>query len=231
MSEIYLIDYYSNIITSPFHRLTPLTKIIFLAFLLLSIILSKSILFLLLIFGLVISLILISNLPLFKILKWILYPIFFAVLFSISQIQYGLLPLLTFLRAVCAALCLFLIFCTTPYPVIFSFFGKISPSLMNLFFFTYRYLFLIIDEIQKKLKILKIRGGYANYAKIFKNIAYVIGHFLVHSLEKSDGFYHICQIRGYRGRLSFKTDYKLSLNDFIFAGLAFLIFIFAVFVN
>jgi cobalt/nickel transport system permease protein len=224
MSEIYLIDYYSNTIQSILHRLAPQTKVIFLLLVLFSIILSKSILILFLILWLIIFLILVAKLPLLKILKWSLYPAFFALLFIISQIQYGFLPFITLFRAIDAALCLLLIFCTTPYPTIFSLFSKISRPLANLFFLTYHYFFLIIDEIQIKLKVMKIRGGYAAPSKILKNLAFVIGHFLIHSLEKSKRLYDILLIRGFRGVMFSRLSYKFKLADLIFIGLGIFIF-------
>lgn len=225
MSEIYLIDYYANILKSPLHTLNPLTKVVFLVFILLSIILSTSISSLLLVFCLLIFLIILAKLPLFKILQWSLYPLFFASLFVISQIHYGTLPLITLLRALNAAVCLLFIFCTTPYPAIFSLLAKISQPLGLLFFLTYRYFFLIIDELQTKIKLMKVRGGFNQPSKVLKNLAFAIGHFLIYALEKGERCYDILLIRGYRGRMLVKIDRRLRISDFVFMFLSFLIFI------
>lgn len=224
MSSVYLIDYYSNITKSVIHQITAASKIIFLLLVLFSIVISKSFLNLFLIFLIIILLITVAKIPLLKILKWTIYPAFFASLFALSQIQYGLLPLQTMLRAVDAALLVIFIICTTPYPAIFSLLGKISPFLANLFFMTYRDIFLIIDKIQTKMKMLKVRGGYSGgITKTFKNLGLMIGHFLVYSLEKSEQLYSLLLVRGYRGLMSLKVNYKFGLLDLLLIALGNLI--------
>lgn len=226
MSSIYLVDYYSNTIKSVIHQITVIPKIIFLLFVLFSVVISKSLFDLLLIFFVIVFLIVIAQLPFLKILKWSLYPAFFASLFAISQIQYGLLPLQTMLKAIDAACLVLFVICTTPYPALFSLFGKISTLLANVFFMTYRFFFLIIDEIQTKIMMLKIRGGYAGGPiQTLKNIGSTIGRLFIHSIERSEKLYDIMITRGYRGVMFSRTSFRFRLFDLLFIGFGALIFL------
>lgn len=229
MNEIYLIDYYSNNIRSLFHQRPALTKLFFLLLILLSIVISKSVFDLVLIFFTIIALIILAQLPFFKIFKWSLYPVFFALIFAVSQIKFGLLPLKTILKALDATLLMFFIFCTTPYPVFVSLILKISPILANTFFFTYRYFFLIISGIQTKFKVMRIRGGFSGgVLRTLKNIGLVIGSLFLSSIEKSQIVYEALIRRGFRGKFFIKESYQLKPFDFFFILMGLIIFIFSI---
>ena len=227
MSSIYLIDYYSNSIESVLHKASPVSKIVFLFLILISIISSKSIFSLLVIFSVISFLIILAKLPFFRILTWSFYPAFFTSLFAVSQFEYGLLPLQTMFRAVSAALSMIFLACTTSYPALFSLFGRISSFLANIFFLTYRYFFLLIDSIQVKLRLMRIRGGYrGGLVRTLKNIGRLLGLIFVFSIEKSERFYNILAVRGYKGIISSKRKYSFHFFDLILViiGLSVLIF-------
>jgi len=220
MSSIYLIDYFANTIKSPMHQRTVISKLIFLLLILFSIVISESILILIFVFLTIIALLIAAKLPFLKILKWSVYPAFFASLFALSQIGFGLLPLQTILRAIDAAVLALLIVCTTPYPNLFSLFSKISVILSNVFFLAYRSFFLIIDELQTKIRILKLRGGYAGGPfRTLKNISAVIGQTLIYSAEKSEIIYNLLTVRGYQGIIFSKIKYKFKTLDLILIAL------------
>ncbi|MEM3062613.1 MAG: energy-coupling factor transporter transmembrane component T [Nitrososphaerota archaeon] len=226
MNSIYLIDYYSNLGKSSIHKLTIISKVIFFFCILFSIILSKTFSHLFFILFLIIFLIVLAQLPFLKILKWSLYPTFFAFLFAVSQINYGLLPFQTMLRALNAALLMLFMICTTPYPTLFNLIGRLSPFLASVFFMTYRYFFLIISEIQTKIKLMRIRGGYAGgIFMILKNLGQVIGHILIHFVEKSERLYNLMLIRGYRGKMFSKISYQFRILDLLFVMAGILIFL------
>ncbi len=229
MSSIYLIDYYSNNIRSLIHQASPLAKLIFLFLILVSIILSKSLSSLVFILGIIVVLFLIAKLPFLKIGKWALYPAFFALIFALSQIQYGLLPLQTLLRAITVALLVLLFVCTTPYPVFFSLLGRFSRVFANVLFMTYRYFFLIIDKLQTKIKLMKIRGVYAGGIwRSFKNIGALTAQLFIHSLEKSEKVYNLLLIRGYQGVIFSRISYKFKLSDLLLIGLGLIILMVAI---
>jgi len=214
MSSIYLIDYYSNNIDSPIHKISPISKLLFFLLILLSILFSNRVQHLLILIAIIVSLILIAKLPLLKILKWSLYLAFFASIFAISQIGYGILPILTFLKAESAALLALFIVCTTPYPKIFSMVNKISTTLASTMFLSYRFFFLLIDEVEMKLKCMKVRGGYSGgIIKKIKNIGSLIGYLLVSSIEKSERIYNALKVRGFRGRIYSLSESKIGIRD------------------
>lgn len=214
MSNIYLIDYYANSIKSPFQRAAVYTKIFFLLLILAAIIITNSPRDLIIIFTIIILLAVISKLPLSRLVKWALYPAFFASMFALSQIQYGLLPLITMLKAVNAALLMILIISTTPYPNIFSLIGRVSAVLGNVSYISYRYFFLLVDEMQTKIRTMKARGGYTGGIFLtLRNVGSMIGQLLIHSLERSEKLYGIMLIRGFRGKMYSKVEQKFSYFD------------------
>jgi cobalt/nickel transport system permease protein len=225
MSSVYLIDYYSTSVKSFFHNVTPVTKIVFLLIVLFSIIVCRSVGWLVMILFLLLFLAFLAKLPPLKILKWALLPVFFSLFFALSQIGFGNLPFLTIFRAYDAAVLLLFVAATTPYNSLFSVFGKISPFLSNLIFIAYRFLFLIADEAETKFKILKIRGGYSGgLIKTLKNVSFVLGKVFIHSFEKGEQVYKLLLVRGYKGVVSSRVGYKFRINDFILVSIAILIF-------
>lgn len=86
----------------------------------------------------------------------------------------------------------------------------------NVFFITYRCFFLIIDEIQTKIEMMKIRGGYAGGPiKILKNVGLVLGRLFIHSIERSEKLYDLLVVRGYRGVIFSRISYKFGLSDLL----------------
>lgn len=219
MSSIYLIDYYSNSIDSIIHRSSIISKLIFLVLVLSSILLAKSLINLLFIASTIIILIILAKLPFFKILKWSLFIVFFASLFAVSQIGYGLLPIQTILKALSASLLMLLIICTTPYPEIFSIFNGISTTLASIMFLSYRFFFLLLGEIEMKLSIMKVRGGYSSsLIKRMENIGMLIGSLFISSIEKSERIYNILRIRGFKGRVYYFGEHKFTPRDLLLIG-------------
>lgn len=226
MSSVYLIDYYATSVKSFFHGTAPISKIIFLFVVLLSIIICRSVGWLILVLFSLFFLAFLAKLPPFKILKWALLPVFFSLFFALSQIGFGKLPYITIFRAYDSAVLLLFVAATTPYNSLFSVFGKISPFLSNLIFIAYRFLFLIADEAETKFKMLKIRGGYAGgIAQTLKNVSFMIGKVFIHSFEKGEEVYKLLLARGYKGIVVSGVNYKFRLNDFVLVSIAILIFL------
>ncbi|MDI6826722.1 MAG: energy-coupling factor transporter transmembrane component T [Candidatus Aenigmarchaeota archaeon] len=224
MSSIYLIDYYSNSIDSIIHRSSIISKLIFLVLVLSSILLTKSLINLLFIVSTIFILIIVAKLPFLKILKWSLFLVFFASLFAVSQIGYGLLPIQTTLKAMSASLLMLLIICTTPYPEIFSIFNRISTTLASIMFLSYRFFFLLLDEIEMKLKAIKIRGGYSgSLIKRMKNIGMLIGSLFILSIEKSERIYNILRIRGFKGKVYCFREHEFAPRDLLLIGIGLII--------
>jgi len=226
MSSIYLVDYYSTSVKSFFHATTPIAKIVFLFTVLFSIIICQSLGWLVAILFLLFFLAFLAKLPVFRIFKWALLPVFFSLFFALSQIGFGKLPYITIFRAYDSAVLLLFVAATTPYNSLFSVFGKISPFLSNLIFIAYRFLFLIADEAETKFKMLKIRGGYSGgLAQTLKNISFMLGKIFIHSFEKGEQIYKLLLARGYKGIVVSRADDKFRINDFILVFIAIFIFL------
>ena len=226
MSSIYLIDHYSNSIKSIVHGSSVRSKLLFLFLTLTAILLSKSVYDLVLIILVELLLIKVANLPLIKLFRWSLYAGFFASLFAMSQLGHGYLPLQTLLKAEGASLLILLIICTTPYTMLFSLFNNISTTLASTMFLTYRFFFLMVDEMETKIKILKIRGGYSGgIVKTMKNLGMVMGQTFITCIDKSQRIYSILSVRGFAGKVfSLKKDrFRLLDSIIITAGVLILI--------
>jgi len=224
MSEIYLIDHYANNKDSFFHRRTVFSKTVLLLLILIVAIFSESfqVLFFLILNTLFI--LLISNIPIKMIIKWMVYPMIFASFFSISQINQGWISLIVFLRASTITFAVISFFCITPYPLIFSKISKISPFLSAVFFLTYRYFFLIIDSIENQFKLMKLRGGTSGgFKKTFFSIGNLIGTIFISFFERGEKFYNLLKLRGYDGKIYSKNKEIFSFGDILVIGWGFLI--------
>ena len=82
-------------------------------------------------------------------------------------------------------------------------------------FLSYRFFFLLIDEVEMKLKCMKVRGGYSGgIIKKIKNIGSLIGYLLVSSIEKSERIYNALKVRGFRGKIYSLSESKIGIRDF-----------------
>lgn len=221
MSSIYLIDYYANKKELPFQKMSVYFKLIFFVLTLFSIVTSNSLLILGVVIFTVYSLAVAGKLPFFKVFKWALYPTFFALIFAISQIG-STLAIRTLLRAFSAAsLAIFFSF-TTPYQQTFGIISKVSPFLGSLLFLTYRYLFMFISAIERKIKMVKIRGG---GQKKIRSLGKIVGFFIISFLNRSENIYKILKIRGFKGKIGRTPEFKISFYDFFILTIGILIFL------
>ena len=204
MSTVYLIDYYANNLDSPMHRASTIVKVTSTLLVLGTVIFNRSLLALFLQLLLILAFQSIARLPVKQLLLWALYPAFFAGLFALSQAQYSLqLALLTLLRAFDAAELVLLIINTTPYTRIISLTERVSKTVSNLAFFSYRFFFLFVDESSRRLTIFKARGGLeGSLGEKIRNTARLIGLLFISYMEVGEKVYEAVKTRGYRGVFS-----------------------------
>ena len=204
VSAIYLVDYYANNLDSAMHRASPKVKMASTVVALCAIISSTRLPVLVAQFLTIVAFQAASRLPIRRLMLWAVYPAFFAALFAVSQIEYSVeLSAQTLLRAVDAALLMLLFINTTPFTRIIPIIGKVSKTVSNLAFFSYRFFFLFIDESARRLTALRVRGGFQGsiWSKV-KNAANLIGLLFVSSIESGERVYDTIKTRGYRGRFS-----------------------------
>ncbi|GEM_PF-2917044 len=222
MNDINLVDYYANQKLF-FQRMSAYSKLAFFIMLLIFIISSQEIYPLLLVFGFILLISLVGRIPVAKMTKWALYPAFFASIFAFSQfIAVGSFPFVLLFRAYVAAfLTLFYSF-TTPYFETFGIVSKLSPFLGMVLFFTYRYFFVFLDVLNKKITMVKIRGA---ENRKFYSIAKVVGFLILEMIDRAERIHSVLQIRGFKEKIYFKSKKKVNVADFVlvFTGIIFLI--------
>ncbi|RLI41842.1 hypothetical protein DRO59_05815 [Candidatus Bathyarchaeota archaeon] len=200
------------------HNASVITKFLVTAALILLVITTNSVLALLAYFALILLYVTFSKLPLVRILRWALYPAFFATFFALSQIQYSLiLPVITVLKAVDAALIMLLFINTTPYPQVFSILSRVSKTLGNIAFLTYRFFFIFIEQADKRFTTLKVRGGLAGGLKrTIRNISHFIGSLFITFIDISQDTYYAMRVRGYNGIISCRPGgwMRVNIHDF-----------------
>lgn len=225
---------------SPLHSWDPRVKIISLSILIFSIVLLEDLGGAFLGLGLAIILVFLSKIPfsfVFIHLRWVLF--FVLALFvvisltvpgsllmrlsflSISREGFKL-SLLISLRAISAALLIFSMIGTTKFNLTLKALQKIKipDKLIQLLMFTYRYIFLFLDE-EKRIFIGAHSRGWVRKTNLssLKTMGNLVGMLLVHSFERTERIRDAMISRGYNGRLKVLYEFTLSPNDFIKASL------------
>ena len=226
---------------SPLHSWDPRVKIISISILILSIVLLKDprVAFL----GLILAIILVflSKIPfsfVFVHLRWVLF--FVLALFVILSLttpgnllmrlsflsisREGVkLSLLISLRAISAALLIFPMIGTTRFNLSLKALQKIRipDKLIQLLMFTYRYIFLFLDE-EKRIFTAANSRGWVRKTNLFtlKTTGNLVGMLLVRSFERTERIRDAMVSRGYSGRLKTLDDLTLCGKDFFKAALA-----------
>jgi len=217
MSAIYLIDHYANNLSSYMHKASTLSKLISAALALGITMFTGSALALMIDFLLILMFMRTAKLPIFRMLRWTIYPAFFASLFALSQLPYSfILPIITMFKAVNAALIMLFLVSTTPYPELFSVISISSQTIGNVAFLTYRFFFIFIDQASKRFTAMKAKGGLVGgWRKRIENLANFLGLIFVISFEISENVYSALKTRGYSGKIFChrKKERRFSKND------------------
>ncbi len=97
---------------------------------------------------------------------------------------------------------------------------------------TYRYFFMIIEEVEMKFKMMRLRGGMSGGLRSsFINIGKTIGCLFLESIERGERIYGFLFIRGFDGKIHSETEDKIDFFDIIppLAGISVLLIIYFVF--
>ncbi len=225
---------------SPLHSWDARVKIVSISTLILSIVLLEDIRVAFLGLVLAIILVFLSKIPFSFVLvhlRWVLFFVLalFVVIsltvpgslliklsfFSISR-EGVRLSLLISLRAISAALLVFPMLGTTRFYLTLKALQKIKipAPLIQLLMFTYRYIFLFLDE-EKRVFIGANSRGWVRKTNLssLKTIGSLVGMLLVHSFERTERIRDAMVSRGYNGRLKILDEFTLSPKDFIKASL------------
>jgi cobalt/nickel transport system permease protein len=90
----------------------------------------------------------------------------------------------------------------------------IPDKLVQLFFFTYRYVHVIYEEYQRLMKALKIRGFRAkSNIHTYRTYAYLVGMLLVKSYERAERVREAMLCRGFNGRFYSLYEFSVAKAD------------------
>jgi len=204
------------------------------------------------IFSLLISLILIglSRLPYRFISRRVLYialflvPLFlFLVLTSGGNtfISFGFIKLyregivlsfMIFIKMISIVLIFFIMFGTSSFnhTAVALKSLKIPSKLVNLLLFTYRYIFVYLEDLRKMRSALVLRGYRTrNSIRSLKSTANLIGSLLVRSFEQSEQIYKAMTLRGFNDNIVSLDEFHIDYVDIIKLALTILISIFIFF--
>ncbi|WP_160723509.1 energy-coupling factor transporter transmembrane component T family protein [Isachenkonia alkalipeptolytica] len=205
------IDRISNSTYSYFHKALVGSKVLFTVIMVTAFITSNTIAKGLGLLGVILLSFWIAKVPVRLVLQLALYPAFFSSIFALMEMGNSIPGgLLIIVRAVGAGMTMILLITTTPYTDLFSFLSLWMPMLLvDVFMFTYRGIFILIEKTTNLIKSMRLRGGYYsfNVFKNAKNMVGAIGVIIITSFDMSERMYQIYALRGYKGGI--KSDVKL----------------------
>jgi cobalt/nickel transport system permease protein len=237
MVEYPEIDRYSSL-DSPMHRFDPRAKLIAFIILIFSIVLLPNLE--LAFIGLLVSILFLitSKLPLWFALqhiKWIslfIVPFIVIMPFTVGGTEifsfYGLkmtyeglrYGILVALRAISAVILVFPMIATTRFDITIKALDKLKmPNmLVQMFMFTYRYIFVFVVEFQRTWRAMTARG-FKMKTNIYalKTIGKALGTLFVRSYERGERVYQALRSRGYTGTPKTLLEFKMRAMDYILA--------------
>ena len=208
--------------------LHPLAKLICTALLIVSILCMDSLVKAIMLCLFLIGLYGLAYIPLRRIWQVALYPAFFSLIFAAFRLhiswQAGVIIVA---KAVLAAMSMIFLIATTPYYQIMHRLSKfLPPLLIDILIFTYRSLFILMEQINNMLISIKIRGGYhkRNIFMNIRNMASTLAVLILHSFDMSERMYMIYTLRGYTGKIYLnREERKPSVYDIIFVSIFILV--------
>ena len=205
MIQLAYLDYLAVEGKSWLHRSSPVSKMFGVVLVLTGVVLVRSILGLLALYGALLFVFFASRLS-FKLFPLTLYPLFFAFFFIfMSGFEFYFIGLV-FLKVVCGSTSVVLLLATTPYPSIFSILGKVLPSLfVTALFLTYRSIFILLNILEETQQAIYLRGGFQwrHPWRSVVNISNAFGHLMIKGIEASEAMYESMTLRGFKNKIHY----------------------------
>ena len=235
MVEYPEIDRYSSL-DSVMHRFDPRAKLIAFLILIFSIVLLQDLkLAFIGLLGAILFLIA-SKLPLRFVLQHIKWVCFFIVPFILIMpfsvhgtgifhfhgltltyegLEYGILVAV---RALAAVIIVLPMIATTRFDITIKALGelKMPNMLVQMFMFTYRYIFVFVIEFQRTWRAMVARGFQMKtnlYA--LRTIGKALGTFFIRSYERGDRVYQALRARGYTVKPKTLVEFKMRASDYV----------------
>jgi energy-coupling factor transporter transmembrane protein EcfT len=201
------IDYYAIYGDSWLHRISAEKKLTAAFLILIFVIISSDYRMMGSLYFILLSVIIFSSLPKFKIIALSLYPLIFVSLFilSIRNISLTFMFLLIF-KVLAASTAFVTIIFTTSFIQIFKTAEKILPSfLVNVLFLTYRSIFILWATLENLQLAMYIRGKpqLKKPLQSVKVISNALGFLIITAIEASESMYEGMRLRGYSENLKF----------------------------
>jgi cobalt/nickel transport system permease protein len=108
---------------------------------------------------------------------------------------------------------------TTPAPVALHAAGamRLPGTLIHVLLLSYRYLFVLSDEMDRLRRAVRVRGFRARMNRhTYRTIGHVIGTLVVHGTERAEGVAHAMRCRGFDGHFRSLAMFRTTLTDVAF---------------
>ncbi|MHA1506060.1 MAG: cobalt ECF transporter T component CbiQ [Candidatus Asgardarchaeia archaeon] len=240
-NELYLIDHWANNGDSILHRMSAITKFVVSILLVMAVISINSPIKLLLLMLVALIMVLMSRINLRALWKWILLPVYFALVISIlmpfytpghviQSINIGPINIAVtyegieasvkiILKAFTSTMIMLSLSSTTPFFEIIGLLRKVLPLIvLEILILFYRFIFIFSDEVINMMTSQELRG-FSNQGLLWKikNLAYFMGTLLLESMDRAERTYLAMKLRGYTGRFDlYVSSTKVGLRDVIF---------------
>ncbi|MDY6967756.1 MAG: cobalt ECF transporter T component CbiQ [Spirochaetota bacterium] len=93
---------------------------------------------------------------------------------------------------------------------------KIPYKLINLMLFTYRYIFVYLEDLRKMRNSLILRGYKSrNWILSIISSANLVGSLLIRSYEQTDRMYNAMILRGFNSEIKYQYEFQIRKDDII----------------
>ena len=231
--------------TSVVHRMNPMTKVIVVLAMVISVAVVKNLN--MAIFTLLLSflMILAAKLPIGFVARRILSPFLFILLFAAALLlsggdgeilwSAGFLDItkesatnaaLVLVRGTAAIIMLTVLLATTRFDVIIKVLYdlKMPVFLLQILMFSYRFIFVFSDELESMKNSMASKGFRPNLSlRMFSSVSNMLGMLLIKSFERGDEVYRSMVAKGYTGKPTIITENKMNVPDYAFVSIVFIL--------
>lgn len=108
------------------------------------------------------------------------------------------------LKALGAVSCMYFLSLNTPMSDLFQVLSRtrLSPIIVSLMELIYRYIFVLLDEVERMIVAKDSRLGNCNFKTALKSTGEMISMLFLRAYQRSDRIYAALESRGYNGRFS-----------------------------
>jgi cobalt/nickel transport system permease protein len=94
---------------------------------------------------------------------------------------------------------------------------RLPPTLVHILLLSYRYLFVLADELDRLRRAVRVRGFRPRVDRhTYRTVGHVIGTLVVRGTERADGVAHAMRCRGFDGRFRSLSTFRTRVVDVLF---------------